>query len=114
MGELLDEFVIQMQSEEDSLNIKEMLTEEEVEEWELLVKVLLDIDASSIGEDIKKISKFYNLKRWQEMSVLAFVKMLELMFQRSKPLLDEVQARMDKLDSINPEIDITGSDRMFG
>ena len=114
MGKLLDEFVSQMQNEDDSLNIKEMLSEEEVEEWELLVKVLLDIDAANIAKDIKKISKFYNLKRWQEMSVLAFVKMLELMFQRSKPHLEAMQEHMDKLDAINPEIDIKGNDRMFG
>ena len=50
------------------------------------------------------------------MSVLAFVKMLELMFQRSKPHLDAIQEHMDKLDSINPEIDISnnGSEGMFG
>ena len=75
----------------NTLNIKELLTEEEVDEWELLVKVLLEIEAGSIGKDIKKVSKFYKLQRWQEMSVLAFVKMLEIMFQRSKPHLEALQ-----------------------
>jgi len=87
MGKLLDEFVSQMQNEDDSLNIKEMLTEEEVEEWELLVKVLLDIDAANIAKDIKKISKFYNLKRWQEMSVLAFVRCWSLCSREVSPTL---------------------------
>ena len=115
MGKLLDEFVAQMESETESLNIKEMMTDEEVEEWELLVKVLLDIDAVSIGKDLKKISKFYNLKRWQEMSVLAFVKMLELMFQKNKPHLDALQSSIDKLDSIHPDMGVNDmNDRMFG
>ena len=100
--------------ESDTLNIKDLLTEEEVDEWELLVKVLLEIEAGNVGKDIKKISKFYKLQRWQEMSVLAFVKMLEIMFQRSKPHLEAIQERMDMLDSINPEIDVSDSnDRMF-
>ena len=99
MGKLLDEFVTQMDDDEsDTLNIKDLLTEEEVDEWELLVKVLLEIEAGNVGKDIKKISKFYKLQRWQEMSVLAFVKMLEIMFQRSKPHLEAIQERMDMLE----------------
>ena len=51
----------------------------------------------------------------QEMSVLAFVKMLELMFERNKPHFEAVKEHMDKLDSITPDsIDIDMSDRMFG
>jgi hypothetical protein len=113
MGKLLNEFVAQMETDQESLNIKDLMSVEEVEDWELLVKVLLDIDATHVAKDIKKISKFYNLKRWQEMSVLAFVKMLELMFMKSKPHLEALQESMEKMDSINPDISLD-QDRMFG
>jgi len=114
MGKILDEFVAQMETDASALNIQDILTEEEINDWELLVKVYMDIDIGHIGKDIKKVSKFYNLKRWQEMSVLALVKLLELMLQANKPQLEALQQQMDKLDSINPQIDVGKSDRMFG
>jgi len=103
MGKILTEFVTQMESDESSLNIKDILSEEELIDWELLVKVFTDIDIGNIGRDIKKINKFYNLKRWQEMSVLAFVKMMELMFQAHKPELEALNDHMTKLDSVNAD-----------
>jgi len=101
MGEILTEFVTQMKSDDAALNIKEILSEDELIEWELLVKVLTEIDIGNIGRDIEKVNKFYNLNRWQEMSVLAFVKMLEMMFSSAKPDLEALQEHMNKLDGVN-------------
>jgi len=112
MGEILDEFVAQMENDVNDLNIKDILTEDELVDWELLVKVFTDIDIGNIGRDIKKISQFYNLKRWQEMSILAFVKMMELMFQAHKPQFEAISEQMAKLDSVNPEPEYKGG--MFG
>jgi|TARA_Y100000310_G_scaffold128027_1_gene127175 hypothetical protein len=112
MGKILTEFVTQMESDASALNIKDLLTDEELIDWELLVKVFTDIDIGNIGRDIKKINKFYNLKRWQEMSVLAFVKMMELMFQAHKPQFEAISEQMAKLDSVNPEPEYKGG--MFG
>ena len=38
----------------------------------------------NVGRDLKKIHKTYKLERWQEMSILAYVKILELMIRRAK------------------------------
>ena len=46
------------------------------------------------------------------MSVLALVKVMEMMLANAKDRMDEVQGRMETLDKINMEID--NSDRMFG
>jgi len=92
-----------MESDASALNIKDILSEEELIDWELLVKVFTDIDMGNIGRDIKKINKFYNLKRWQEMSVLAFVKMMELMFANHKDDLEAIHEHMSKLDSVNAD-----------
>ena len=113
MGKILDEFVTQMESDADALNIKTILTEEELIDWELLVKVFTDIDIGNIGRDIKKISKFYNLERWQEMSVLALVKMMEIMFADHKDDLEALGEHMSKLDSVNADRTIYNGG-MFG
>jgi len=107
MGELLDEFVTQLTNESSELDIKSILTEDELDDWELLVKAFTDIRITNVGEDLTKISKFYNLKRWQEVSIIALVKMFEVMWTLNKSQEGNLQ------DSIgpSPNTDIEG---MFG
>ena len=107
MGELLDEFVTQLTNDSSELDIKALLTEDELDDWELLVRVFTDIRITNVGEDLTKISKFYKLKRWQEVSVIALVKMFEVMWVMNKPQLEELQDGMGP----SPDTDIAG---MFG
>ena len=107
MGELLDEFVTQLTNDSSELDIKSILSEDELDDWELLVKVFTDIRITNIGEDLTKISKFYKLERWQEVSVIALVKMFEVMWVMNKPQLEELQDSMGP----SPKTDIGG---MFG
>jgi hypothetical protein len=111
MNKLLKGFLKIAESDEKNLSVEGLLTEEERFQWETLVKALDSIDILHVGKDLKKITKTYQLKRWQEMSVLAYVKLLELMMMRAKE-----SGAMDILDDINPSptttIDNTGG--MFG
>ena len=109
MGKLLDEFVTQLTNESSELDIKSLLSEKELDDWELLVKVFTDIRITNVGEDLTKISKFYNLKRWQEVSVIALVKMFEIMWVMNKPQIEALSLPDGKGPS--PESNIEG---MFG
>ena len=114
MGKILDGFVAQMESDEDIMDIRSLLSEEEVEEWELLVRIFQDIDVANIAKDLKKISKFYNTKRWHELSILALVKMYEQMWKTHRPQLEALQSKISSLDKINPELGIDNTGGMFG
>tara|TARA_R100000963_G_scaffold31289_1_gene22660 strand:- start:1269 stop:1595 length:327 start_codon:yes stop_codon:yes gene_type:complete len=108
MGELLEEFVTQLADESSELDIKALLTEEELDDWELLVKAFTDIRITNIGDDLTKINKFYNLKRWQEVSIIALVKMFELMWaMNNKAQMEGLEETIGPL----PKTDIGG---MFG
>ena len=69
---------------DENLSIKTLMDEGETFEWETLVKAFDSIDIMNVGKDLEKISKTYQLNRWQEMSILAYVKILELMIKRAK------------------------------
>ncbi len=114
MGEILDGFLTQMESKDDTMDISSLLSKEEVEDWELLVRIFQDIDVANIGKDLKKVSKFYNTKRWQELSVLALVKMYEMMWKTHRPQLEALQSKISSLDKTNPELGIDNSGGMFG
>jgi len=86
MGDLLDGFVSLMEGDEDKLSIAELLNDKEVDEWELLVKCFSELNVTTIGKDLKRISKFYNLERWQEISILSLIKMMELMVKEAELL----------------------------
>jgi len=112
MGELLDGFIAQYDDENTSISLKDLMSKEELIEWELMVKVFNELEIAAIGPTLRKIAAFYKLDRWQEMSVLALVKVMEMMLHTAKDRMDEVNDRMEALDKINMEID--NSDRMFG
>jgi len=84
MNELIKGFLKLAEDEKSGLDMKSLLTEDEILEWEILVTVLDSIDLLQIGKDLEKVSKTYQLERWQELSILAYVKLLELMMKRAK------------------------------
>ena len=84
MNEMLDGFLKAAQKKDKALDIKALMTKDEQIEWEALVKAMDSIDIMHIGECLEKISKTYQLKKWQEMSILAYVKVLEIMVKAAK------------------------------
>ena len=116
MGEVLEAFVKLMDGDEDMLSLDKILTKEEKEEWEILVKIFRDIQVNSIVDDVKKVNKFYNLERWQELSVLALVKMMELMIKevQDSPAMQKLQDSITGIESTIPPDGDFGNGGMFG
>jgi len=116
MGEVLEAFVKLMDGDEDMLSLDKILTTEEKEQWEILVKIFRDIQVNSIAADVKKVNKFYKLERWQELSILALVKMMELMIKdvQASPAMQKLEESLTGLDNVNtlPPNDFDGG--MFG
>jgi len=84
MSDLLERFLEIAENNENLLTVENLLSEEERIEWETLVKALDSIDILNVGKDLKKITKIYRLNKWQQMAILAYVKILELMMKRAK------------------------------
>lgn len=93
--------------EENGLNIANLLDEDETLEWEILVKAMDGIDILHIGRDLMKITKTYQLSRWQEMSILAYVKVLEMMMKQVKDV------KLPTEEQATPESDVYNGS-MFG
>jgi len=89
-NDLLDGFLAQYDNEDGILSLKDLMSAEEIDDWELLVKVFNELEISELGPNLKKVAKQYNLNRWQEMSVLALVKMLEMMVANAKMRMGDV------------------------
>ena len=110
MNELLDGFLKAAKEDEQGLNVAKLMTDEEQIQWEILVKAMDSIDIMKIGVDLEKISKTYQLEKWQEMAIIAYVKVLEIMVKAAKQNAPE--AFSPKAPSPPQHDSYTGS--MFG
>ena len=97
MNELIESFLKLAEDNENALSVESLMSEDERFQWETLVKAFDSIDVMNVGRDLKKIHKTYQLERWQEMSIIAYVKILEMMIRRAKE-----SGAMDMMDDIKP------------
>ena len=72
MNELLKSFLKAAENKDEVLSVEQLMTEDERFEWETLVKAYDSIDIMHVGKDLKKISKTYQLNRWQEMYLTSY------------------------------------------
>jgi hypothetical protein len=115
MGKLLDRFLDLADSDGDILSIAELMSPEELDKWELLVKCFTELHVTTVSKDLKRISKFYKLEKWQEISILALVKMMELMIKEAETegiTLDGSNTRTTTLEVKPMDREYDGS--MFG
>ena len=81
---MLDDFLKSAENKSKGLNVGSLMNDEEKLQWEILVKAMDSIDIMHIGDCLERISKTYQLQKWQEMSILAYVKVLEIMVKAAK------------------------------
>jgi len=113
MNEILEGFLKAAEDETQGLNVASLMSDDEQSEWETLVQAMDSIDILHIGKDLEHINKKYPLERWQELSILAYVKVLELMMLKLKEAEGSMGLNLDEMPSVEPKTDIyTGS--MFG
>ena len=84
MTEIIEGFLEMVAGKEAHLSIQDLLTEDELFEYETLVKAMDSIDVMHVGRDLKKIVRTYKLDRPQEVAIMAYVKTLEMMIKRAK------------------------------
>ena len=85
MGELLTKFIELLEDKsEKNVTLASLMKEEDRTDWEILVEAMDQIDIMKIGPSAKKVNKKYQLGHWQDIAILSYVKMLELMLRRAK------------------------------
>ncbi len=96
----------------EMLSVQELLSDDELLQYETLVKAMDSIDIMNVARDLKKISKMYQLNRPQEVAIMAYVKTLEMMIKRAKDsgAIDMMKDNLPVPDSDSTEY----SGSMFG
>ena len=88
---MLKEFVELIDSDEEMVDIKELFTTADRRKWEKWIDIFETIQIDSVAKGLKEVSETYKLNKTEEITILAYVKFLELMIAKV-----EVVGRMGK------------------
>jgi hypothetical protein len=88
---MLKEFVELIDSDEEMVDIKNLFTTADRRKWEKWIDIFETIQIDSVASGLKDVSETYKLNKTEEITILAYVKFLELMIAKV-----ELAGRMDK------------------
>ena len=77
---MIDAFLKLMEDESNEIDIKSLFkNKKEQISWEKMVNIFETIEIDNVSDGLRTISEKYKLTRQEELSVLAYVKFLEMM-----------------------------------
>ena len=77
---MIDAFLKLMEDDTDAVDIKALFKDKEEQiSWEKMVNVFEVIQIDNVSEGLKEVIQKYKLTRQEELTVLAYVKFLEMM-----------------------------------
>ena len=81
---LIDTFIDSLEEDTDSVDLKDILSsKDDLNLWEKHVDIFDSIDIDDVIGSLKKISAKYKLSHREEITMLAYVKFLEIMVMKS-------------------------------
>ena len=80
---MIDTFLKMMEDDSEHIDIKSLFkNKKEQNSWEKMVNIFETIEIDKVSEGLQTIQEKYKLTRQEELSVLAYVKFLELMIYK--------------------------------
>ena len=77
---MIDAFLKMMEDDAKDIDIKELFKDKKEQiSWEKMVNVFESIQIDNVSEGLKEVIQKYKLTRQEELTVLAYVKFLEMM-----------------------------------
>ena len=80
---LIDTFIEGLEEDTDRIDLKDILKKEDLYLWEKYVDIFDSIDIDDVLGSLKKISAKYKLSHNEEITMLAYVKFLEIMVMKA-------------------------------
>ena len=99
---LIDTFVESLENEETKIDLKDIISKkEDMYIWEKFVDIFDCIELDDVLDSLKKVSAKYKLARTEEITILAYVKFLELMVTKAN-IVRKMES-IEKKDTKEPD-----------
>ena len=100
---LIDSFIDSLEEDTDSVDLKDILSsKDDLNLWEKHVDIFDSIDIDDVIGSLKKISAKYKLSHKEEITVLSYVKFLEIMVMKAS-MVRHMESDMEMEEQIHDE-----------
>ena len=97
---MIDAFLKLMEDDSKEIDIKSLFKDKKEQiSWEKMVNIFETIEIDNVSDGLKTISEKYKLTRQEELSILAYVKFLEMMVAKvniAKDILNKSEPTKSK------------------
>ena len=101
---LIDTFIEGLEEDTDKIDLKDILSKEgDLFLWEKFVDIFDSIDIDDVLGSLKKISAKYKLSHNEEITMLAYVKFLEIMVMKAAMVRGMEMEGMEEENTTKPE-----------
>jgi len=100
---MLKEFVSLVDSEDDIVDVANLFSKAELKKWEKWIEIFESIRIDNVSIGLKQVSKTYDLNKTEQVTVLAYVKFLELMINSVGRMEDEMKEEVGK-GAVSPKV----------
>ena len=101
---LIDTFIEGLEEDTDKIDLKDILSEEgDLFLWEKFVDIFDSIDIDDVLGSLKKVSAKYKLSHDEEITMLAYVKFLEIMVMKAAMVRGMEMEGMEEENTTKPK-----------
>ena len=101
---LIDTFIEGLEEDTDKIDLKDILSKEgDLFLWEKFVDIFDSIDIDDVLGSLKKISAKYKLSHKEEITMLAYVKFLEIMVMKAAMVRGMDMEGMEEENTTKPK-----------
>jgi len=106
---MLKEFVKLVDSDDEIVDVKNLFTKADKRKWEKWIDIFESIRIDNVASGLKEVSETYKLNKTEEVTVLAYVKFLELMINSVGRMEKEIEK-----DNIGQKVTESSNEGMYG
>jgi hypothetical protein len=101
---MLKEFVALVDSEESLVDVADLFTKADKRKWEKWIDIFETIRIDNVASGLKDVSETYKLNKTEEVTVLAYVKFLELMINSVGKMEKEMNGKEFAEKTVSPKV----------
>ena len=98
---MLSEFVKLIDSDDEIVDVKDLFNVRDKRKWQKWIDIFETIPIDKVAVGLKEVSETYKLNKTEEITVLAYVKFLELMINSVGRMENEVKKGIGK-EAVSP------------
>tara|TARA_R100001244_G_scaffold111289_1_gene82331 strand:- start:344 stop:664 length:321 start_codon:yes stop_codon:yes gene_type:complete len=100
---MLKEFISLVNSKDDIVDVANLFSKAELQKWEKWIEIFESIRIDNVAVGLKQVSETYKFNKTEEVTLLAYVKFLELMINQVGRMENEMEGEFAK-KGVSPKV----------